>query len=88
MLPNYPNPFNCGTVIPFQLDRAGPVRLELFNLLGQRLDTLVDAHLSPGDYRVPWDGRDRTGRPLTTDTYLYRLRIGAYTETRPMLLLR
>ncbi len=88
LLPNYPNPFNCGTVIPFQLDRAGPVRLELFNLLGQRLDTLVDAHLSPGDYRVPWDGRDRTGRPLTTDTYLYRLRIGAYTETRPMLLLR
>ena len=54
---NYPNPFNPGTVIPYQLAMDGYVRLEVFNLLGQRVATLVDGEQVAGAYAVPWDAR-------------------------------
>lgn len=85
---NYPNPFNSGTVIPFVLAAPASVRLEVCSLLGQRVRLLVDQHIAAGMHRVPWDGRDHAGRPLTSGTYLYRLRVGAHTQTRSMLLLR
>jgi len=88
LLPNYPNPFNSSTLIPYQLGEQADVRLDLFNLLGQRVRTLVDRRQQPGLYRATWDGQDEQGRSLTSGLYIYRLRAGEYVEQRSMMLLR
>lgn len=85
---NYPNPFNPGTTIRFALPRSGRVQLEVFNLLGQKIKTLVDEKLSAGVKEVSWDGRDETGRSVPSGTYFYRLFAGDYTKTRKMILLK
>ena len=83
---NYPNPFNPSTVIPYQLPAAGHVRLEVFNILGQRLATLVDAEQSAGTYTAQWDGTDAAGRAVGAGVYIYRLSSGGMTVNRRMVL--
>ena len=83
---NYPNPFNPSTIIPYQLSTAGHVRLEVFNLLGQRLATLVDAEQSVGEYTAQWDATDASGRAVGAGVYIYRLSSGGMTESRRMVL--
>ena len=73
---NYPNPFNPSTVIPYQLPAAGHVRLDVFNVLGQRLATLVDAERSAGAHTAQWDGTDAAGRAVGAGVYIYRLSSG------------
>ena len=85
---NYPNPFNPSTVIEFALPRTRQVELSVFNLLGQRVTTLVDEELSPGAYRVTWDGRDLYGNEAASGVYFYRLRTEDWVETRKMTLLK
>ena len=83
---NYPNPFNPSTIIPYQLPAAGHVRLEVFNVLGQRLATLVDAERSVGAHTVQWDATDAAGRAVGAGVYIYRLSSGGMTENRRMVL--
>jgi len=83
---NYPNPFNPSTVIPYQLPAATHVRLEVFNLLGQRLATLVDAERSAGVHTAQWDATDAAGRAVGAGVYIYRLSSGGMTATRRMVL--
>ena len=85
---NYPNPFNPATVIEYQLPDDSAVRLSVFNLLGQRVVTLVNARQPAGVYEVRWDGRDASGRPLASGIYLYRLETPAYSQSRKLVLLR
>ena len=84
---NYPNPFNPSTVIPFQLPVSTRVRLEVFNLLGQRVATLVDEALTAGSHVARWNGTDSAGRAVAAGVYLYRLQGGGTTATRRMLLI-
>ena len=83
---NYPNPFNPSTIIPYQLPASGHVRLEVFNMLGQRLATLVDAERSAGAHTAQWDGTDAAGRAVGAGVYIYRLSSGGITESRRMVL--
>ncbi|MDE2736932.1 MAG: DUF5050 domain-containing protein [Gemmatimonadota bacterium] len=83
---NYPNPFNPSTIIPYQLPSAGHVRLDVFNVLGQRLATLVDAEQSAGMHTAQWDGTDAAGRAVGAGVYIYRLSSGGMTESRRMVL--
>ena len=83
---NYPNPFNPSTIIPYQLPTAGHVRLEVFNMLGQRLATLVNAEQSAGLHTEQWDGTDAAGRAMGAGVYIYRLSSGGMTESRRMVL--
>lgn len=85
---NYPNPFNSGTALRFALPEATQVELAVFNPIGQQVAMLVHGMREAGAYSVAWDGIDDQGRPLATGVYLYRLRAGAQTETRRLLLLR
>ena len=86
---NYPNPFNSSTTIRYQIPQTGLVRLEIFDLAGQKVATLVEDVREAGVYTVRWDGRDDRGPELATGVYLYRLRAGEQTvETRKLLLLR
>ena len=85
---NSPNPFNPDTRIEFNLPRSGWVDLEVFNVLGQKVATLVDMFRPSGEYQVVWDGTGLNGSPLATGIYLYRLRCGTFTESKKMILLR
>ncbi len=86
LLPNYPNPFGPQTTIPYQLAEACPVRVEIFNSLGQRIRTLVDTYQSAGRQEIRWDGRDEEGYMAATGVYLCRLEAeGLFGQTRQML---
>ena len=87
---NYPNPFNAGTVIPFIVTSPiSDVRLEVYNILGARVATLIDDRLEAGRYRVTWDGKDASGRALASGVYLYRITVGgAQPVARSMVLLK
>ena len=84
--PNYPNPFNPSTIIPYQLSVAGHVRLEVFNLLGQRLTTLVDVQRPAGAHTAQWDGTDAAGRAVGAGVYIYRLSSEGASVSRRMVL--
>ncbi|MCE2448374.1 MAG: T9SS type A sorting domain-containing protein [Candidatus Latescibacteria bacterium] len=85
--PNYPNPFNSSTQIPYRVSALGPVRLVIYNALGQPVRTLVDAIQAAGAYQVPWDGRDHRGAHVANGVYLYRLQAGTAAQVRKMLVL-
>ena len=85
---NYPNPFNPVTTIEYSLPHRDHVTIEVFNILGQKIRTLVDREEPAGSYEIIWDATDDSGRPAATGVYLYRLRAGEYRETKKMLLLR
>ena len=87
LAPNAPNPFNASTLIPYRLDADGPVRLEIYNLLGQSIRTLVDEVQTAGAYRVSWDARDAAGRRVSTGVYFLRLHYPGGVQTRRMLYL-
>lgn len=86
--PNYPNPFNPATEISFSLPQQLAVTLEIFNLAGQRVTTLIDRDMPAGDYVIPWDGTDSGGARVSTGVYFYRLTAGDFVESRKMLLLK
>ncbi len=85
---NYPNPFNSNTVFRFTLPAAVEVELAVYNLVGQKAETLVAGEREAGIYTVRWDGRDAVARDLPSGVYLYRLRAGRQVETRKLLLVR
>ena len=86
LLQNYPNPFNPSTVIPYQLSTQAHVRLEVFNVLGQHVATLVSQEQPAGSHTATWHGTDEAGRAVAAGLYFYRLRGGDLSETRRMVL--
>ncbi len=84
---NYPNPFNPSTVIPYQLPAPMHVRLEVFNVLGQRIATLVDSERPAGFHTASWDATDAAGQAVAAGVYLYRLHGDGAQITRSMLLI-
>ncbi len=84
----FPNPFNSSTQLLFHLGQASPVRLSLYNLLGQKVRTLGEGHWPAGAHQVEWDGRDEQGQAVASGIYLCRLQAGQQVETRKLLLLR
>ena len=85
---NYPNPFNPVTRIDYALAEATDTKLEIYNVRGQRVRTLVDHHLEAGLHFVHWDSRDMKGQSVAAGIYFYRITAGERTATRKMLLLR
>ncbi len=85
---NYPNPFNPSTVIEYALPKAGNARLEIFNVLGQRVKLLQDGSVTSGQHQATWDGSDDGGHAVAAGIYLYRLTQGGFTESRKMVLLK
>ncbi|MBU0520189.1 T9SS type A sorting domain-containing protein, partial [bacterium] len=85
---NYPNPANPTTQISFDLHVAADVELEIFNVVGQRVVSLVDRYLEAGRHTVVWDGRNADGAPVASGVYLYRLHAGNRVSTRKMMLLK
>jgi hypothetical protein len=85
---NYPNPFNPTTTISFALPRASQVRLEVFNMLGQKVTTLMDQFCVAGIYTVNWEGTSDSRESVASGVYFYRLKADDYIKTRQMVLLK
>ena len=85
---NYPNPFNPNTTISFEVPSTQWVRLEIFNILGQKVKTLADEQMSAGRYSLVWDGKNGAGRYVSTGVYFSRLSAGDNTEIKKMLMLK
>ena len=74
---SYPNPFRQSTTIAYTVEQPGPVRLDVYDLLGRRIRTLVEAaQHPPGPHRAVWDGLDDSGAPVSSGAYFYRLHVG------------
>jgi hypothetical protein len=80
---NYPNPFNASTSIEFSIPEADNVRLEVFNILGQKIASLIDGHLDAGLHRIAWIADD-----MPSGVYFYRLETSDLTDTKRMMLLK
>ena len=92
LYPNYPNPFNTGTIISFSIPSRGSrqqlVSVKIYNLLGEEIITLVDGQLSPGQYSLSWNGKDRYGNSLGSGIYLCHLFTEKIQLVRKLLLVQ
>ena len=86
--PNVPNPFNPETTIRFELPQATEVKLEVFDILGQKVRTVVSGVLQAGAHSALWHGKNDAGTQVGNGVYLYRLQAGEFTQMRRMLLLK
>jgi hypothetical protein len=84
---NLPNPFASATTIRFDLPAMARVQLEIFDVLGRRVTTLVDGVYRAGYHSAVWDRRDRLGYQASPGVYFYRLSSGPLVERRKMVLL-
>ena len=85
---NRPNPFNPSTMIEFSLARTTHVELSVYNVLGQKVVTLVGGEMEAGPHQVTWDGTDANGDEVASGIYLYRIDTEAFAATRKMALMR
>ena len=84
----YPNPFNAQVVIPFDVPEDSQVRLEVYDVIGQRVRTLVDSELPSGRYHKKWDGRNGSGASVASGVYFVKLTGVGFVQTRRVLLLQ
>ena len=85
---NYPNPFNPSTTIEFSLNSGGYVTLDIFNISGQKINTLIAKNLSAGVHSVVWYGRDGNGSAVSSGIYFGRLRQNNHMVAHRMVLIR
>jgi len=88
LLPNYPNPFNSQTVIPYQVPRTSDVTIKVYNASGQHIRTLVSEMKSPGSYEVHWAGRDAANRSVSGGLYIITMKTLTYFSRQKVVLLK
>lgn len=85
---NYPNPFNPTTQIMFKIGEAGNVKMNIYDIRGRLVQTLVNEHKPAGVHTVKWNGRNQFGNLVSTGIYFYNIEMGSYRETKRMLLMK
>jgi len=85
---NFPNPFNPTTTIRYELPQSENVRLIIYNMLGQKVRTLVNEQHTAGRYSVTWDGKDDAGRMVGSGLYFYQVQAGNFVKTAKMVFLK
>ena len=86
---NYPNPFNPETTINFALKEAGSVSIEVYNIRGEKVQTLVDGYLEAAYHSVVWNGKDSAGKNVSSGIYFYKMKAGGrYTLIKKMILMK
>jgi hypothetical protein len=88
LIQNYPNPFNPVTAIQFSVPKDSYVNLKIFNILGKEVATLISGDVSAGYHKVIWNGRDKTGKPLSSGMYFSRMESGSFSVVKKMVLLK
>ncbi|MGI6198854.1 MAG: FlgD immunoglobulin-like domain containing protein, partial [Candidatus Cloacimonadaceae bacterium] len=85
---NFPNPFNPTTNIAYSLKETAKVKIEIYNLKGQLVKTLVNDTLPKGEHRTTWNGQDQHGNSVSSGIYFYKMQVGDYTSTMKMMLMK
>ncbi len=85
---NYPNPFNPVTNIAYSIKEAGNVTLEVYNIKGQLVTTLINDVKETGHYTTTWNGKDNSNKSVSSGVYFYKMKSGNYTATKKMILMK
>ncbi|MCB5253416.1 MAG: C25 family cysteine peptidase [Candidatus Cloacimonadaceae bacterium] len=85
---NYPNPFNPTTTISFSLKEKGPVTINIYNILGQKVKILLSDDMQAGHHNLIWNGKDKNNLNVASGVYFYRMQSREYTNTRKMILMK
>lgn len=85
---NYPNPFNPETTITYKLPKSENVKIEVFNLLGQKVTVLVNKKQEAGSHKIIWNGLTSSGKKAASGIYFYRFSAGNFTKVKKMALLK
>ena len=85
---NFPNPFNPSTTIRYELPKETYVRINIYNLLGQKVKTLVNSDKEAGTYNTIWNGRDNYGNEVASGIYIYRVTAGSHVISKKMILMK
>lgn len=85
---NYPNPFNPETNISFSLASETGVKIEIFNIRGEKIRTLMDTEMPAGTHSVNWDGTDARGQQVGSGVFFYRMKTPEYEETKKMMMIK
>ena len=88
LLGNHPNPFNPDTTIRYSLESDERVIIDVYNIRGQLVKTLVNDYQRAGQYSVIWDGKDERGRDAGSGIFFYRMKSGSYSSTRKMIMMK
>ncbi len=88
MKQNYPNPFNPTTEILFDVPTRSHVQINVYNVLGQKVTTLVNEDREAGTYVVSWDGTSNGGGKVSSGIYFYKMEAGDFVQTKKMALLK
>ncbi len=85
---NYPNPFNPETEIRYQLPNSSEVSLSIYNLMGQKIKTLINTYHSAGFYSVKWDGTNNQGMKIASGIYIYIMRAGSFVDVKKLVFIQ
>jgi subtilisin family serine protease len=85
---NYPNPFNPSTTIEYSLPTRSDISISIYNLLGQKVKTLLETSKPAGRYKTEWDGTDNNNQSVASGLYFYQIKAGDFVESKKMLLLK
>jgi len=85
---NYPNPFNSATTIDYSIPRQSRVTIDIYNLLGQKVKSLINEIIPAGNYTAIWDGTDSNNRSVSSGVYYYRISAGDMTDTKKLVLMK
>jgi len=88
LLGNYPNPFNPTTEISFSLKQAGNVQIDVFNIKGEKVKTLVNEHMDAATHTVTWNGNDDENNTVTSGVYFYKMQANGFTSTKKMIMMK
>ena len=87
LLQNHPNPFNAVTTIPYHVGKPGNIKINIFNIFGQLITTLVNASHKSGTYKVNWDGKNRFGRNVPSGVYFYNMESKEHSQAKKLLII-
>ncbi|HDY89540.1 MAG TPA: T9SS type A sorting domain-containing protein [bacterium] len=88
ILSNYPNPFNVSTAIEFSISEAGFVTLYIYNITGQKINTLISGNMYPGTHSILWNGRNEKGNSISSGMYLLLLRTNYRIKSHRIMLMK
>jgi molybdopterin-binding protein len=89
LISNFPNPFNPSTTISFSVAQTSSfVTLDIYNIKGQKVKTLINDRFDAGAHQVVWDGKDDNNKPVSSGIYFYKLKAGNFEQTKKMILLK
>jgi hypothetical protein len=85
---NYPNPFNNSTIIKYNISSPSKVKIEIFDILGQLVTTLINEYENAGSYKITWNGRNNNYRIVSSGAYIYRFTANDYVVSKKLMLLK